>query len=391
MKYNFDEVVERRNTNCMKWDGVEEKFGNKDVIPMWVADMDFKSPKPVMDAIIERAKHGIFGYTRKPDSYDEAIINWYKKRHNWSIDREWLSFSPGVVAGLTIIIRAFTHLGDQVIIQTPVYYPFYDVIRNNGCTIVENPLKFEGDKYVMDYEDLEEKVKDPRVKLLILCSPHNPVGRVWTKEELTKLGEICIENDVMVVADEIHCDLIYKGYKHTSFASISDKFAQNSITTIAPSKTFNIAGLQASSVVIPNEKLLIQYNEILNRHRTYHINVFALVAVEAAYRHGEDYVDQLMEYLERNLNYLIDFIDKNIPQIKVIKPEGTYLIWLDCRDLGMDINELNDLMVNKAGVAFDDGYWFGDMGNGFMRMNIACPRKNIEKALNNIKEAIDNI
>ncbi|MBO8158213.1 MalY/PatB family protein [Thermosyntropha sp.] len=387
MPYDFDEIIDRKNTGSMKWDGVKDIFGEEDLLPMWVADMDFKAPEPVIDALIARAKQGIFGYNRKTDAYDEAVIKWFKRRHNLDLRREWLCFSPGVVTGLNLIVRAFTEEGDKIIIQPPVYYPFYHVIGDNKRIIIENNLLLKDERYYMDFDDLEDKVKDKKAKMLFLCSPHNPVGRVWKKEELIRLGEICLKNDVIVVADEIHCDLVYSGYKHIPFASLSPELARKSITTVSPSKTFNLAGLQTSVVIIPDSEYRACYKKMLNIHRASHINTFGMVALEAAYNYGEEYLDQLLSYLEGNLNFLISYIEENMPQIKVIKPEGTYLVWLDFRSVCADYEELNQIMIKKAKLALDPGYWFGEAGKRFMRINIACPRTILEEGLRRIREA----
>ena len=393
MKYNFDEVIDRTKYHSVKWDELEATFGAvpKDVLPMWVADMEFRSPQPVIEAIKKAAEHGIYGYTSRPDSYYQAIIDWMERRHNWKVKKDWLAFSPGVVPALSFIIRAFTQPGDKVVVQPPVYYPFFRVIENNGCHVVNNPLKLSNKKYFMDWEDLESKVDDPRVKLLILCSPHNPVGRVWQKEELIILGEICLEHNIIVVSDEIHADILFEGYKHLPFASISPAFAHHSITCTAPSKTFNLAGLQTSTIIIPNKKYYKIYNSILDGFALDENNVFGLVALEAAYRYGEEWLEQLLSYLNENLKFLMKYFKERIPKIKVIKPEGTYLIWLDCRQLGLSAKDLNNFMIKKARVALDDGYWFGTEGKGFMRINIACPRSFLEEGLKRIEKAVNSI
>ena len=393
MKYNFDEVIDRTDYHSEKWDELKTKFGDipNDVLPMWVADMEFRSPQPVIEAIKKAAEHGIYGYTSRPDSYYQVIIDWMERRHNWKVKKDWLAFSPGVVPALSFIIRAFTQPGDKVIVQQPVYYPFFRVIENNGCHIVNNPLKLSNKKYFMDYDDLEKKIDDPRVKLLILCSPHNPVGRVWQKEELVILGEICLEHNIIVVSDEIHADILFKGYKHLPFASISPAFSHHSITCTAPSKTFNLAGLQTSTIIIPNKKYYKIYNNALDSLALDENNVFGLVALEAAYRYGEDWLEQLLSYLNENLKFLMKYFKERIPRIKVIKPEGTYLVWLDCRPLGLSAKDLNNFMLKKAGVALDDGDWFGTEGEGFMRINIACPRSVLEEGLKRIERAVNSL
>jgi len=393
MKYNFDEIIDRTDYHSEKWDELKTKFGDipEDVLPMWVADMEFRAPKPVIEAIKKTAEHGIYGYTSRPDSYYQAIIDWMEKRHNWKVKKDWLAFSPGVVPALSIIIRAFTQPGDKVIVQPPVYYPFFRIIENNGCHVVNNPLKLSNRKYFMDYDDLERKIDDPRVKLLILCSPHNPVGRVWQKEELIILGEICLEHKIMVISDEIHADILFKGYKHIPFASISPAFAHHSITCTAPSKTFNLAGLQTSTIIIPNKKYYKTYSNALDSLALDENNVFGLVALEAAYRYGEEWFEQLSSYLNENLEFLMKYFKEKIPKIEVIKPEGTYLVWLDCRQLGLSAKDLNNFMLNKARVALDDGYWFGTEGKGFMRINIAYPRSFLEEGLKRIEEAVNSL
>ena len=388
MKYNFDKVVNRFNTESIKWDIIEEKYGHKDVIPMWVADMDFEVAKPISEAIKKRASHEIYGYTLKGDSYYEAVINWMDKHHNWHIKKEWINYTPGVVPALNYIIRTYANSGDEIIIQTPVYHPFYSSVKNNGCIIVENPLIYENGSCKMDYEDLKKKITH-RTKILVLCNPHNPVGRVWSKDELIKLGQICIENNILVVSDEIHFDLIYKGNEHTVFASISEEFAQNSVICTAPSKTFNSAGLQVSNIIIPNKKLRNLYNITLENNAGNEINSFAAVALEAAYNEGEEWLQQLLLYLGENLNFLMQYFEERIPKIKVIKPEGTYLVWIDCLALNMSPSELEEFFVKKVKVGFNDGILFGAEGARFQRINIACSRSVLKEALERIEREIN--
>ncbi|MCY6484073.1 pyridoxal phosphate-dependent aminotransferase [Clostridium aestuarii] len=390
MKYDFDKVINRIGTNTAKWDEVEMKFGTKDVLPMWVADMDFRIAQPIIDALKERAEHGIFGYTKMSDSYKEAVCSWMEKRHEWKIEKDWVIHSPGVVPALSIIVKEFTKPGDKIIIQTPVYYPFFDVVRDNNRELICNSVKFENEKYVMDYEDLESKI-DENVKMMILCSPHNPIGRVWSKEELVKLGEICMKHNIMVVSDEIHADLVYKGHKHIPFASISEEFAQNSITCFAPSKTFNIAGLQSALLSIPNKEYYDKFSLALGALDIRRDNCFGAVATETAYTEGEEWLEQLLDYLEGNLEFLTEYCEERIPKIKVNKTEGTYLVWLDCHELGMSKEELGDFMIKEAKVALDHGYWFGPEGEGFARINIACPRATLEEGLKRIENAVNRL
>jgi len=386
MKYNFDEIIPRRNTNCIKWDR-----GEVDVLPMWVADMDFKAAAPIINALKGKLDCGIFGYTMQPEAYYDAIIAWWERRHDFKLKKDWIIFCPGIVPALSYIIRAFTKQGDKVLLQSPVYYPFYRVITNNGCEVVDNPLILKGEKYEIDFEDLESKASDPKVKLMLLCSPHNPVGRVWTKEELVRIGDICEKHQVLVIADEIHCDLVYKGYKHIPFAQINEDFLRNSITCTAPSKTFNLAGLQVSNLIVANKELRLKLKQILEVNEIGEPNVFSVDALIAAYNEGEEWLIQLIEYLEDNLKYLNDFIESNLPSLKVIKTEGTYLIWMDCRSLKRSSKELNTLLLKKAKVWFNDGSTFGLNGEGFVRINIACPRKLLIEGLERLKKVINEL
>ncbi|MEK5393312.1 MalY/PatB family protein [Margalitia sp. FSL K6-0131] len=390
MKYNFDEEINRFNTSSVKWDEVDTIFNGENLLPMWVADMDFKVPEPVIEAIKQRAEHGIFGYTARNDSYYEAIINWMQRRHNWKVEKDWICHAPGVVPALGMIVRTFTKPGDKIIIQSPVYYPFTNVVEKNERVIVQNPLKYEDGKYVMDFEDLESKI-DHDVKMIIISSPHNPVGRVWKKEELTQLGDICLKHNILVVSDEIHFDLILKGHSHTPFASISEEFAQNSIICTAPSKTFNLAGLQTSNIIIPNKNIREKFTNTLESLFIGMTSTFGLVATESAYRYGDEWLDQLLVYLQKNLEFLTDYINQNIPELKVIPTEGTYLVWIDCRELGLEAKELEHLMQKEARVALDEGYIFGKSGEGFTRMNIACPRSILEEGLKRIEKAVKSV
>ena len=386
----FDEVIDRSNTGSVKWDPfyLKKLFGKKDLLPLWVADMDFRAPQPVIDALVKRVKHGIFGYgSCNPVKYNNSVINWFKRRHNWSLSEDWLVFSPGIVQACTYIIQRFTQPGDKVIIQNPVYHPFASIIKNNGRIVVSNNLKLVDGQYCMDYEDLEEKTKDPRTKILILCSPHNPIGRVWSKEELTRLGDICLKNDILVISDEIHCDLIYPKYKHTVFALISEEFAQHSITCTAGSKTFNLAGLQHSNVIIPNEGLREAFKVQMEINALTIPNSFGALALQVAYDEGEEWLDSLIHVLERNLTFLESYIYSKLPKISVIKPEGTYLVWLDFRAFGLGHKELEKKMLGEAKLALDSGYKFGAGGEGFERINIACPLSILKECLERIAKA----
>lgn len=390
MKYDFDAIIDRKGTSSVKWDYLDRVFKNTEVIPMWVADMDFTAPQQVIDVIVERAKHGVYGYTEKPSSFYLSAAEWLKRRHGWNIDSKWITVCPGVVPTLNFCILALTEPGDKVLLQSPVYPPFFASIRNNGRILVDNPLKLQDDKYVMDYEDLESKLSDG-VKLMLLCSPHNPVGRVWSREELLKVGELCIKYDVAIVSDEIHSDLIFSGCKHTPLASLSEKLGERTITCIAPSKTFNIAGFGTSMAITSNESIKKKLDSYLNKLGIEMTNLFGITALETAYNHGGEWLDQVLAYLEGNLDFLMEYLNSHIPQIKASRPEGTYLVWLDCRGLGMRQKELADFLTNKARVGLNDGTPFGPGEEGFMRMNIACPRSALEEGLNRIKRAIENL
>jgi len=397
MKYDFDQIFPRRNTNCQKWDDVETIFGNEDVIPMWVADMDFPAPRPIFEALEKRARHELYGYTHPGSSLVEAIVGRLERKFGWQIKPEWVVFTPGVVPALNIAVRSLTSPGDEVILQEPVYYPFFSVVKQNGCQIITNQLRLSGGHYEMDFVDLESKFHPKtgmhytpsRAKTIILCNPQNPVGRLWNRDELSQLGEIVIGHGATVISDEIHCEILFKGYRHTPFAAISEEFEQNCIVCMAPSKTFNLAGLQASSIIIPNKKIRDSFNEA--RAGITGPNLFGLVAMEAAYRYGDEWLDQLLDYLRENLEFTLEYFINKIPRITVIKPQATYLLWLDCRALGLENMRLRSFMREKARVGLDDGFIFGAGGSGFQRMNIACPRSILEEALHRIETAVKSL
>jgi len=389
--WSFDKVIDRSETQSAKWDYFE-----KDLLPLWVADMDFRVPQPIINAIIDRAKHGIFGYSYFHSAYFDSVLDWFKRRYDWEIKKEWLAFTPGVIPAINLAIQSFSNPGDKIIIQDPVYYPFFGAIQNNGRKSLSNPLNLINGRYQMNFDDLRQKVKDPRAKILILCSPHNPVGRVWTRDELLQIGDICIENEILIISDEIHCDLVYTGIKHTNFASISNNFALNSITCTSLSKTFNLAGLQLSNILIPNKKLRQTFTNTIEsvfipEEFGYLPNDLSLVAFTAAYQKCDEWLDSLLKYLQKNLEFLISFIKKKIPQIEVIEPEGTYLVWLDFRKLGIEYDKLENFLFKKAKVALDDGFKFGSGGEGFQRINIACPRSILEKALERLHNAVKEL
>ncbi len=384
-KYNFDELVDRTNTNCIKYDGRQMFFGTEDVLPLWVADMDFKTPDFIINALKERLEHEVLGYTFRDDSYAESITNWLEKRHAWKVEKEWLSFSPGVVAGLTLAIEAFSKPGDEVIVQPPVYFPFFDSVKGTGRKMVENPLKLENGRYTFDLEDLKQKIT-PETKLLLLCNPQNPGGMVWTREELEALTAICLENKVLIISDEIHSDLVFEGHKHIPLPTISEEVAQSCVVCMAGSKTFNIAGLTTSFVVIPNKRLLARYERELKVPHLHMGNIFGSVALETAYREGEAWLEQMLVYLQENMQLVRTYLKENLPQVVPMEPEATYLVWLDFNALGLSDEELNERLL-KAGVGLNRGVQFGKQGSGYMRINIGCQRSALLQALERIKAA----
>jgi len=386
--WNFDEVIDRRNTASMKWEPhqLRKRFGEgkENLLPLWVADMDFKSPTVVKEAIIKRLEHQIYGYSLIDTSYHEALISWYHRRHQWEIKDNWIATTPGIVPAIHYIVQQFSNPGDKIIIQTPVYYPFAEGIRNNGRQVLENPLKIIDEHYRMDFTDLEAKAKNPRVKIAILCSPHNPVGRVWTREELERFGTICIDNGILVFSDEIHCDLIMPGYKHICFPSISETFAQHAITASAASKTFNLAGLQQSSIIIPNERLrqeFLIHIENLGFVSKIGGTLFGAIGATAAYNGAEQWLDDLLVYLHGNFKYIKRHLEAQIPGITVYTLQGTYLVWADFRALGLTGKEIIRIIEEEAEIGLDHGEWFGEAGTGFERFNIACPREILKKAV----------
>lgn len=391
MKFDFDTVIERKGTNSLKYDFARERGMCEDALPMWVADMDFKTAPAIIERLQKTVEHGIFGYSEGKEAYFEAVKNWYKNNYSWEVKRNWLVKTQGVVFALAMAIRAFTKEGEGVLIQQPVYYPFSEAIEDNNRILINNSLRNVNGHYEIDFEDFEKQIVDNNVKMFILCNPHNPVGRVWTKEELLKLGEICINHNVIVVSDEIHSDFIYPGYKHTVFASLSDEIADITITCTSPSKTFNLAGLQPSNNFISNRELRHKFKKEIAAAGYSQVNVMGLVACQAAYEEGKEWLEQLKEYLVGNLNFLRNYLKDNIPQIKLIEPEGTYLIWLDFRAFNLTDEQLEDLIINKAKLWLDSGAIFGDDGKGYQRINIACPRVTLEKALEQLKIAVNDL
>lgn len=385
---DFSKVIERDHTNCLKYDFRVARGMPADILPLWVADMDFQISSYIQDAIEKQVRHGIYGYSEAGKDYFEAVSSWLKQQHGWVVQPQWLVKTPGVVFALAMAVKAFTNVGDGVLIQKPVYYPFSGVILDNKRKVVDNTLTLgEDGRYHIDFEDFEEKVVNENVKLFFLCNPHNPVGRVWEREELERLGDICYRHNVIVVSDEIHSDFVWKG-KHQVFADLKEEYREISVTCTAPSKTFNIAGLQVSNIFIPNTRLRHQFKRQLDASGYSQLNAVGIVACEAAYRDGREWYDGVCSYIKENIEYVGKYLEGNIPGVKLLKPEGTYLLWLDFRELHLSDTALEDLIIKKAGLWLDSGAIFGDAGKGFQRINAACPREILEKALNKLEEAV---
>lgn len=388
MNYDFDKVVDRKNTNCLKYDFMKEFHKPEDVMSLWVADMDFQSPKEVREALVRAAEHGVYGYTDTKKDYYEAVADWFEEGFGWRPEEKWMVRVPGVVFGISTTIRGLTEPGDAVLIQTPVYYPFARSIERNGRKVIRNSLCYNNGKYSIDFDDFENKIRENNVKLFLMCSPHNPVGRVWTREELMHMGEICQTYGVIVVSDEIHCDFTYSGHEHTVYASLGKKFAEHSVICTAPSKTFNLAGLQISNIFIVNPELRKRFISALNRTGYMSPNMMGIYAAQAAYRYGRPWLDVLKAYLTESLDFVRVFVREELPGVHLIEPEGTYLIWLDCSSLGYSDVELNDKILNEAKLWLDGGSMFGKEGENFQRINIACPRSVLKDALIRFKQVL---
>ncbi|GIO83196.1 aminotransferase [Paenibacillus faecis] len=387
MSHDFNERTLRRGTLSYKWDQGEKLFGDPEVLPLWVADMDFKCAPAIVRAVNERAAQAIYGYTIRTEEYVQAITGWFRRRHHWDIDAAWLTDSPGVVPSLSIAVQSLTEPGDAVILQSPVYNPFYDVIQKNGRKLAESPLLLKENRYEMDYDRLEELMKDG-AKLLLLCSPQNPGGRVWTKEELVRLGDLCVKYDVKVVADEIHCDLVLPEHRHFPFASLSEAFAERTVTCLAPSKTFNIPGLQTSFTVISNRELKRKFDRMIEALGIGSVNFFGPSATMAAYNESEDWLDGLLGYVKANQEFAVRYLDEHLPELTPVPSEGTYLLWVDCRKLNHSSAELKRLMYKEAKIAFNEGSLYGKNGEGFLRINLACPRDLLKEALDRFSSAV---
>ena len=384
MKYDFDEIIPRRGTNSYKWDSA----GDADVLPMWVADMDFRTAPPVVEALRKRVEHGIFGYVRVPDAYYAAVTNWFARRHDWQIEKEWIIYTTGVVPALSAVIKALTVPGDKVMVQTPVYNCFFSSIRNNGCGMITNPLIYRNGTYQINFADLEQKAADPNVKVLLLCNPHNPAGRVWTKQELTRIGDICIRNNVWVVADEIHCELVFPGHIYIPFASISQEFLMHSVTCTSPSKAFNLAGLQIANIISADTDIRTKIDKAINVNEVCDVNPFGVEALMAAYNDSEEWLEELKQYLFDNYNYLRAYFSEYLPEFPVSMLEGTYLVWVDCSVLNQSSDEIVKTLLEKEKLWVNEGSLYGEIGEGFIRINIACPRQQLIEGLNRLRRAL---
>lgn len=390
MKYDFDKQVDRSGTNALATDALEERYGRPDLMPMWVADMHFETPQFITDALRQRLNHSLFGYTMEPKDYWPTVINWIREHHGWTVERDWITYIPGIVKGIGMAINVFTKEDEKVIIQPPVYHPFRLTTLGNNREVVYNPLReTEEGSYEMDFDNLSQVVDD-KCRMLILSNPHNPCGVVWSKETLKRLATFCYEHNIIVLSDEIHCDMALWNNRHTPFATVSPEAAACSITFGAPSKTFNIAGIVSSYAIVPNAELRGRYYGWLQTNELNDPTLFAPIATIAAFKHGEEWRRQMLKYVEGNVDYVIDYLEQNIPQIRAWRPQASFLVWLDCRELHLDHDTLVDLFVNKARLALNDGAMFGKEGSGFMRLNVGCPRSMVVEAMNRLKTSIDS-
>lgn len=408
MQFNFDEEIDKTGLHNTKWefrpeigkqqaginiygDHAHPKHGKDRLVPMWVADMDFRSPPAVIEAVVAWAKRGVYGYSSPADSFYEVVIEWVKRRYGRDIQRDWITITPGVNAAIHMMIQTFVQPGEKVLVQRPVYYPFFDAVQKNGAELVSNSLVLENGRYHIDFDDLAQKAADPAVKAIILSSPHNPVGRVWERDELARLGDICLANDVLVIADEVHCDLIFPGVPFTSFANISEEFERRSIVCLSASKSFNLAGFKTSTIIIPDEAMRTQFQMTAFRNGLRGVNGIGMVATEAAYRHGEAWLTAVVDYIEGNVRFLTDYLEAHIPQLQLIPPEGTYLGWVDCHGLGLALEARKLFLLEQAKLILDEGELFGPEGAGFERFNLACPRPLLQEALEKLGTAVANL
>ena len=391
VSYDFDKIIDRRNTDCLKYDFAVQRGRPQDVLPFWVADMDFPIAQEITEALVQRCQHGIFGYSEATDPYFDALQKWYNKHFHWQVQRPWLIKTPGVVFALAIAVKAFTEPGEGVLVQQPVYYPFTEVIKDNGREVVNSPLILKNGHYEMDFANLEQKLADPKVKLMFLCSPHNPVGRVWTEAELRKVGDLCLKYNVITVSDEIHSDFVWDDNAHTPFATLGEEYQQNCIVCTAPSKTFNLAGLQVSNIFISNQKLRRAFRKQIDAAGYSQLNTLGLVACQAAYAYGEEWLTQVKAYIRSNITFVDDYLKQNLPQIKMLPIEGTYLVWLDCSALGMTADECEQWLWHEAKLWLDGGGIFGKEGEAFERINVACPRATLLQGLEQLKAAVEGL
>ena len=389
MKYNFDEIIPRKNSDCLKYDKLQEMFGTDDALSMWIADMDFRTPPFVIEALRRRLDHEVLGYTFCSPQWKPAIQSWVSRHYGWDVKEVEIGFVGGIVPAISFAVQCFTAPGDKILIQPPVYHPYHHVVKDLGRTLVYNPLRLVNGQFEIDFEDFERKIAG--CKLFLLCNPHNPGGRVWNADELVRIADICTKNDVIVISDEIHCDMALTGYKHTVFATVSEAAAQNSVTLMAASKTFNIAGLKSSYHIIQNEALRKQYSEYLTRSELDTAHLFATTAVAVAYNEGDEWLAQMLSYVEENIAFLDKYLKENMPKISFIRPQASYLVFLDARELGMPQERLVEFFLKEAKVAMNDGTMFGQEGAGFMRMNLGCPRATLQQALEQIKAAYDRL
>jgi len=390
MIFDFDKIIDRKGSSCIKWDGMEKFLGAGDALPMWVADMDFLTPGFITEAIIKKAKHGVFGYPLREESYFTSLMDWLARRHQWEVERAWITFCPGVVPAVNMAVLAYTLPGDTIIVQPPVYFPFFTAVTDHKRTLAYNHLVMRNGRLSMDFDNLEAIAKDG-AKMLILSNPHNPGGSVWSRDELIQMAGICLKYNILILSDEIHCDLVFKPFKHTPVAGLSEEISMQTITTVAPSKTFNLSGLATSSVIIENDSLRRKFITQLEHMHIGGGNIFGNIASEEAYLHGETYVDELMDYLAGNVEILEKYITDHLPKIKMIHPESTFLVWLDCRKMGMNDDDLNKFFLHKAKVGMNPGIMFGPGGEGFMRMNIGCPAATLVRGLHQIREAFSEV
>ncbi len=384
MQYDFDQVIDRRSSNSLKWTECDQ-----DIVVQDLGDMDFKAPQPVIEAIKKRVEHGIYGYAQRPESYYHAIMEWIYQRHEWEIERDWLIYTPGVLIALAVALRTLSRPGDKIIVQSPVYHLFFNIIRNNGRQVLINPLQMVNNRYEMDFEDLEVKLEDTRTRILLLCNPHNPTGRVWEEDELKTLAHLCLKHNVIIISDEVYSDIIFKDHRHVPIANLDKKISKKTITCISPGKTFNLSGVRASTIIIENPVLRNPFTHAMIDMDLDISNIFDVIAIETAYRQGAEWLDQVLAYLEGNLDFLSSYLQERIQRIKLIRPQGTFLAWLDCQGMEMDAIALKRFMLKKARVRFSDGVIVNPGARGFQRMNFACSRTVLKLVLENIEMAID--